>query len=61
MNGRWTYPNGTYFEGDFENNKPKGMGRWHFHNGNVLEGCYNQVIVPAEDNKSLDIKLAWVE
>jgi hypothetical protein len=38
--GRWVYPNGTYFEGDFENNKPKGTGVWHFKNGNVLVGMY---------------------
>jgi len=38
--GRWVYPNGTYFEGNFENNKPKGTGVWHFKNGNVLDGEY---------------------
>ena len=40
--GKWIYPNGMYFEGDFENNKPKGKGKWVFKNGNVLEGEYDQ-------------------
>ena len=24
--GKWIYPNGMYYEGQFENNKPKGQG-----------------------------------
>ena len=40
--GRWVYPNGMYFEGSFENNKPKGEGVWVFKNGNRLEGTYEQ-------------------
>ena len=42
QSGKWIYPNGIYFEGDFENNKPKGQGRWVFNNGNTLEGVYEQ-------------------
>ncbi len=38
--GRWEYPNGVFFEGEFENNKPSGRGYWQFKNGNVLEGVY---------------------
>jgi hypothetical protein len=26
--GRWEYPNGVFFEGEFENNKPSGRGYW---------------------------------
>ena len=40
--GRWIYPNGVYFEGNFENNKPIGEGTWNFQNGNKLEGAYTQ-------------------
>ena len=32
--GKWLYPNGSYFEGLFENNMPKAQGQWHFGNGN---------------------------
>lgn len=35
-------PNGVYFEGSFENNKPKGVGKWRFPDGNVCEGYYEQ-------------------
>jgi len=38
--GKWIYPNGMYFEGGFEKNKPKGEGKWFFKNGNCLEGEY---------------------
>ena len=31
-----------YYEGSFENNKPKGDGKWVFKNGNVLGGTYTQ-------------------
>ena len=24
VSGKWTYPNGSYFEGEFQNNKPRG-------------------------------------
>ena len=40
--GKWIYPNGMYYEGKFENNKPKGEGKWRFKNGNVLAGDYEQ-------------------
>lgn len=31
-----------FYEGGFENNKPKGEGKWVFKNGNVLAGEYEQ-------------------
>ena len=40
--GRWIYPNGIYWEGSFENNKPKGEGVWFFKNGNQLKGTFEQ-------------------
>ena len=38
--GRWIYPNGVYWEGNFENNKPCGEGIWYFKNGNQLNGTF---------------------
>ena len=26
--GKWVYPNGMFFEGQFKNNKPSGKGKW---------------------------------
>lgn len=49
VQGRWIFPNGTYFEGDFENNKPTKNGTWHFKDGNHLDGVYQQTIIPNED------------
>ena len=42
IEGRWILPNGNYFEGKLENNKPSGAGKWYFKNGNVLEGNFKQ-------------------
>lgn len=47
--GKWIYPNGNYFEGEFENNKPKGHGKWHFKNGNTLEGEFAQNVKVVEE------------
>ena len=38
--GKWLYPNGSYFEGSFDNNKPKGVGMWNFENQNKVQGLY---------------------
>ena len=35
-------PNGVFFEGNFENNKPKGAGRWRFPDSNICQGAYEQ-------------------
>ena len=40
--GKWIFPNGTYFEGPFVNNYPKGEGVWHFVNGNYVKGDFSQ-------------------
>lgn len=55
--GEWRYPNGTRFEGAFDNNKPKGKGKWAFANGNTVEGVYTQT-KKAEQVED-DIKLTW--
>ena len=43
IKGKWLYPNGSYFEGNFDNNQPKGKGSWHFVNGNNVDGDYTQI------------------
>jgi hypothetical protein len=53
--GHWQYSNGSYFEGSFDNNMPKGAGKWHFSTGNVVGGTYRQTNM-AEDT---GIKLSW--
>ena len=55
-NGRWTYPNGVYWQGAFENNKPKGEGTWFFKNGNSLAGTFEQKpkVKDDEDEPQLD-------
>jgi hypothetical protein len=59
LSGKWVYPNGTHFEGQFQNNKPKGAGIWNFASGNKLEGNYEQLVATGEDN-NLNIELVWV-
>ena len=43
VGGKWLYPNGSHFEGSFDNNKPKGHGKWVFQNGNIVDGDYTQI------------------
>ena len=50
-NGKWIYPNGVYFEGEFKNNKPSGHGTWHFANGNTLEGTFSQQAKAADEEE----------
>ena len=57
MSGEWRYSNGTRFEGQFDNNKPKGKGKWNFSNGNVVEGVYTQT--KRAEQVEDDIKLTW--
>jgi len=53
--GKWIYPNGLYFEGAFQNNKPQGKGTWFFKNGNCLEGTFEQKPkVKGEDEAASD-------
>lgn len=51
LKGKWVFPNGNYYEGSFENNKPNGRGKWYFKNGNEISGAYDQLIVPDQDGK----------
>lgn len=61
MKGRWVLPNGTFYEGEFENNKPNKVGTWQFKNGNTISGTYKQNIIPNEDpdDKKLNIDMKW--
>ena len=61
VSGRWIFPNGTYYEGNFTNNKPNEKGRWYFGNGNVVDGSYKQTVIPNEDpdDKKINLKLEW--
>ena len=58
VKGQWLQPNGSYFDGSFDNNKPKGHGKWLFKNGNVVEGDYTQ-IRRADVEAENEIKLTW--
>ena len=57
VKGKWIYPNGSFFEGGFDNNKPKGAGAWQFDNGNKVEGTYKQI--HKVDDSPNDIKISW--
>ena len=63
VDGKWIYPNGTYFEGKYDNNRPKGKGKWHFNNGNTVDGEYSQMIKVNTDindpNLPDEQKLVW--
>eukprot|EP00927_Polykrikos_kofoidii_P028495 TRINITY_DN24871_c2_g1_i1.p1 TRINITY_DN24871_c2_g1~~TRINITY_DN24871_c2_g1_i1.p1 ORF type:complete len:274 (-),score=39.54 TRINITY_DN24871_c2_g1_i1:189-1010(-) len=48
-NGRWVFPDGTYYSGRFQYNKPFGAGVWVFRSGNQLTGEYIQKNKEAED------------
>eukprot|EP00747_Dinoflagellata_sp_TGD_P161700 gnl/TRDRNA2_/TRDRNA2_178461_c0_seq1.p2 gnl/TRDRNA2_/TRDRNA2_178461_c0~~gnl/TRDRNA2_/TRDRNA2_178461_c0_seq1.p2 ORF type:complete len:272 (+),score=75.63 gnl/TRDRNA2_/TRDRNA2_178461_c0_seq1:95-910(+) len=49
VSGKWIFPNGTFYSGQFRYNKPFGKGVWVFKNGNQLTGEYEQKEQPNED------------
>lgn len=57
VKGQWRYPNGSFFEGNFGFNQPKGAGKWQFANGNVVDGIYTQT--KRADVDGNEIKLSW--
>ena len=62
VEGRWIFPNGTFYEGKFKDNKPDGQGVWKINNGNELCGSYKQTQIQNEDdpdNPKVNIKLDW--
>ncbi len=52
--GKWVYPNGMYYEGGFQNNKPNGEGEWHFPNGNICKGSHSQAAKQADDEEEVE-------
>ena len=57
VSGKWLMCNGDFFEGSFDNNKPKGAGEWSFKNGNKVQGVYRQT--RSATNDADDIQLSW--
>lgn len=57
--GKWIFPNGTYFEGNFEKNKPKGSGVWHFANGNRVDGEFHHSQIKDEETDEMVTKISW--
>lgn len=55
--GKWLQCNGDFFQGNFDNNKPKGAGVWNFKNGNKVCGVYRQT--NKAGNEADDICLSW--
>jgi len=49
-NGKWIFPDGTFYCGKFRYNKPFGRGAWVFRNGNQLTGEYKQKEEAAEED-----------
>ena len=61
IKGRWIFSNGTYFEGFFENNYPKGEGIWHFSNGNTVKGEFtHELREPVEGEKDKQTVINWI-
>lgn len=61
VEGKWIFPNGSYYLGQFKNNKPSGEGTWYLNNGNTLSGEYKQTVIPNEDpdDTRVNMKLDW--
>ena len=60
IQGKWIFANGTYFEGVFENNYPKGEGLWHFVNGNVVKGEFTHELKDAIEHDKQETVLNWI-
>jgi hypothetical protein len=56
--GKWIFPNGIYFEGNFEKNKPKGEGVWHFTNGNAIKGEFSHTAGENPEGEPI-ISIKW--
>ncbi len=60
ISGKWIFPNLTYFEGNFEKNKPKGLGFWCFKNGNKIQGEFNHSQVEDPETGNPYTKIKWM-
>lgn len=63
IKGKWIFPNGIYWQGEFKKNKPQGIGRWIFPDGNTVEGKFTQLedeeAEPLPETDEKPIKLNW--
>jgi hypothetical protein len=61
VEGKWIFPNGTFYSGQFKENKPNGNGVWSVNTGNQLEGSYKQTVLENEDpeDTKIHLKLDW--
>lgn len=63
VKGKWIFPNGIYWEGNFNKNKPTGEGTWVFFDGNVVKGAFKQAedeeAEPIPDTDEKPIKISW--
>ena len=63
IEGKWIFPNGIYFEGKFNKNKPTGVGNWHFPKSNVVKGEFIQEeeadADPDPDTNEKPLKITW--
>jgi hypothetical protein len=57
--GKWIFSNGTYFEGNFENNYPKGEGVWRFANGNTVKGEFSHEMRDAIGKDGQETVINW--
>ena len=53
------YPNGIYYEGKFNKNKPDSDGIWKFQNGNYVKGKFLQKVDEEAEAEVKPIKLTW--
>lgn len=51
IKGQWYIKEDLYFEGDFENNIPKGFGKWVNFNGNITKCFYEQKVIEEEEEE----------
>ena len=59
VSGKWIFANGTYFEGVFENNYPKGEGVWHFAHGNIVKGEFTHELRDGEGDQQQTV-INWL-
>lgn len=59
IEGRWEFPNGTFYEGKFEKNFPKNFGSWNFKNHNKVEGEYMHSLIHDSTTDSIKTRIDW--
>lgn len=59
ITGKWIFPNGTFYEGQFEKNLPKSFGTWNFVNGNINTGEYKHSEARMTGSNEISTKLTW--